>query len=55
MMAMDTIIEAKHLRASFAWASIPPALLLIFKYMTFGPNYIGRIVDGGFTELLHQA
>jgi ABC-2 type transport system permease protein len=42
-------------RSPYAWAFIPPALLVIFEHMVFGTDYIGRIVDGGFTELLHLA
>jgi ABC-2 type transport system permease protein len=42
-------------RSPYAWAFIPPVLLEIFEHLEFGTNYVGRIVNGGFTELLHLA
>jgi ABC-2 type transport system permease protein len=42
-------------RSPYAWALLPPVLLMILEHMIFGSNYIGRIVDGGFSELLHLA
>ena len=42
-------------RSPYAWAFIPPLLLVIFEHMVFGSNYLGRIVNGGFNELLHAA
>jgi ABC-2 type transport system permease protein len=42
-------------RSPYAWALIPPVLLVIFEHLEFGTNYIGRIVNGGFTELMHLA
>ena len=42
-------------RSPYAWALIPPVLLVIFEHMVFGTNYSGQIVDGGFGELMHLA
>jgi ABC-2 type transport system permease protein len=42
-------------RSPYAWALIPPLLLVILEHMVFGTNYSGQIVDGGFGELLHRA
>lgn len=42
-------------RSPYAWAFIPPVLLVIFEHMMFGTNYVGHIVNGGFAELLHLA
>ena len=42
-------------RSPYGWALVPPVLLLILEHMIFGTNYIGRIVNGGFNELLHLA
>jgi ABC-2 type transport system permease protein len=42
-------------RSPYAWALIPPLLLVIFEHMVFGTNYSGRILGGGFKELLHLA
>jgi ABC-2 type transport system permease protein len=42
-------------RSPYAWAFIPPVLLVIFEHMVFGTNYSGQVVGGGFTELLHLA
>ncbi|MFI4868075.1 MAG: hypothetical protein ACHQDD_01825 [Steroidobacterales bacterium] len=42
-------------RSPYAWAFIPPLLLVIFEHMMFGTNYIGHVVNGGFGELLHRA
>lgn len=42
-------------RSPYAWALVPPLLLVIFEHMVFGTNYSGRILDGGFHELLHLA
>jgi ABC-2 type transport system permease protein len=42
-------------RSPYAWALLPPVLLMMLEHMILGSNYIGRIVDGGFSELLHLA
>jgi ABC-2 type transport system permease protein len=42
-------------RAPWIWAVAPPLLLVILEHMIFGTNYIGRILSGGFHELLHLA
>ena len=42
-------------RSPYVWALIVPLLLVIFEHMMFGTNYVGRIVNGGFGELLHLA
>jgi ABC-2 type transport system permease protein len=42
-------------RSPYAWAFIPPVLLVIFEHLEFGTNYVGRILDGSFGELLHLA
>ena len=42
-------------RSPYAWALVPPVLLLILEHMIFGTNYVGRIITGGFNELLHLA
>jgi ABC-2 type transport system permease protein len=49
------LISAWARRAPFAWAFVPPVLLVLFEHMVFGTYYVGRIVDGGFTELLSLA
>jgi ABC-2 type transport system permease protein len=50
-----TLVSVWARRSPYAWALIPPVLLVIFEHMVFGTNYSGQIVDGGFTELLHLA
>jgi len=42
-------------RSPYIWAVAPPLLLLILEHMIFGTNYVGRILGGGFHELLHLA
>jgi ABC-2 type transport system permease protein len=42
-------------RSPYIWAVAPPLLLLILEHMIFGTNYAGRILGGGFHELLHLA
>jgi ABC-2 type transport system permease protein len=42
-------------RSPYAWALLPPVLLVAFEHMVFGTHYIGRIVNGGFGEFLHLA
>jgi hypothetical protein len=42
-------------RSPYAWALLPPVLLIILEHMVFGTNYLGRISHGGFNELLHLA
>jgi ABC-2 type transport system permease protein len=42
-------------RSPFVWASVPPVLLIILEHMIFGTNYVGRLFDGGFNQLLHLA
>jgi ABC-2 type transport system permease protein len=42
-------------RSPYAWALIPPLLLVIFERMMFGSNYVGHLVNGGFGELLQLA
>jgi ABC-2 type transport system permease protein len=42
-------------RSPYAWALLPPVLLVVFEHMVFGTHYIGRIVNGGFGEFLHLA
>ena len=42
-------------RSPYAWALLPPVLLVVFEQMTFGTHYVGRIVNGGFGEFLHLA
>jgi ABC-2 type transport system permease protein len=42
-------------RSPYAWAFLPPVLLVVFEHMVFGTHYIGRIVSGGFGEFLHLA
>jgi ABC-2 type transport system permease protein len=42
-------------RSPYAWALIPPVLLVILEHLEFGTNYVGGIVNGGFTELMHLA
>jgi ABC-2 type transport system permease protein len=42
-------------RSPYAWALLPPVLLVVFERMMFGTHYVGRIVDGGFGEFLHLA
>jgi len=42
-------------RSPYAWAFVPPVLLAIFEYMLFGTNYLGRIVERGFNQLVRLA
>jgi ABC-2 type transport system permease protein len=42
-------------RSPYAWAFVPPVLLAIFEYMLFGTNYLGRIVERGFYQLVRLA
>jgi ABC-2 type transport system permease protein len=42
-------------RSPYAWAFIPPVLLVILEHLEFGTNYVGRVLDGGFSELMHLA
>ncbi len=42
-------------RSPYAWAFVPPVLLAIFEYMLFGTNYLGRIVESGFYQLVRLA
>jgi ABC-2 type transport system permease protein len=49
------LVSAWARRSPYAWALIPPVLLVMLEHLAFGTHYIGRIVDGGFTELLHLA
>jgi ABC-2 type transport system permease protein len=42
-------------RSPYAWALVPPVLLMLMEHMTFGTNYIGRLLGGGFHQLLHLA
>ena len=42
-------------RSPLIWALAPPLLLLILEHMIFGTNYVGRILGGGFHQLLHLA
>ncbi len=42
-------------RSPYAWALLPPVLLVVFEKMIFGTHYVGRIVNGGFGEFLHLA
>jgi ABC-2 type transport system permease protein len=42
-------------RSPYAWAFLPPVLLMILEHMVYGTNYVGRIFNGGFNELLHLA
>ena len=42
-------------RSPYAWALLPPVLLVVFEKMMFGTHYIGSIVNGGVGEFLHLA
>ena len=42
-------------RSAYAWALLPPVLLVVLEYMVFGTHYVGRIVNGGYSEFLHLA
>jgi ABC-2 type transport system permease protein len=42
-------------RSPYAWALLPPVLLVVLEYMVFGTHYVGRIVNGGYSEFLHLA
>jgi ABC-2 type transport system permease protein len=42
-------------RSPYAWAFIPPVLLVIFERLEFGTHYVGQILDRSLTELLHLA
>src|ERR1700733_986511 len=42
-------------RSPYAWAFIPPVLLVILEHLEFGTNYVGRVLNGGFSELMHLA
>jgi ABC-2 type transport system permease protein len=42
-------------RSPYGWALVPPVVLLILEHMIFGTNYLGHILTGGFSELLHLA
>jgi ABC-2 type transport system permease protein len=42
-------------RSPYAWALVPPVLLILMEHMTFGTNYIGRLLGGSFDQLLHLA
>ncbi len=42
-------------RSPYAWALLPPVLLVVFEQMMFGTHYIGHIVNGGLGEFLHLA
>jgi ABC-2 type transport system permease protein len=42
-------------RSPYAWAFVPPVLLIILEHMIFGTNYAGRLFAGGFDQLLHLA
>jgi ABC-2 type transport system permease protein len=42
-------------RSPYAWALLPPVLLVVFEQMMFGTHYIAHIVNGGFGEFLQLA
>jgi ABC-2 type transport system permease protein len=42
-------------RSPYAWALVPPVLLMLMEHMLFGTHYIGRLFGGGFDQLLHLA
>jgi ABC-2 type transport system permease protein len=42
-------------RSPYAWAFVPPVLLAVAENMVFGTNYLGRIVERGFDQVLRLA
>jgi ABC-2 type transport system permease protein len=42
-------------RSPYAWALLPPVLLVVLEYMVFGSHYVGHVVNGGLGEFLHLA
>ncbi len=42
-------------RSPYAWAFVPPVLLAVCENMVFGTNYLGRIVERGFSQVLRLA
>ncbi len=42
-------------RSPYAWAFVPPVLLAMCENMVFGTNYLGRIVERGFNQVLRLA
>jgi ABC-2 type transport system permease protein len=42
-------------RSPYAWALVPPVLLMLMEHMLLGTNYVGRLLGGGFDQLLHLA
>jgi ABC-2 type transport system permease protein len=42
-------------RSPYAWALLPPVLLVVFEKMIFGTYYVGHVVNGGLGEFLHLA
>lgn len=42
-------------RSPYAWAFVPLVLLAVCENMVFGTNYLGRIVERGFDQVLRLA
>lgn len=42
-------------RSPYAWAFVPPVLLAMAENMVFGTNYLGRIVERGYQQVLSLA
>jgi len=49
------LVSAWARRAVVAWAVIPPILLALLERLLLGTNYIGRVVQRGFGEVLALA
>jgi len=46
------MVSAWARRSVFAWAFVPPVALAIIERLLFDTSYIGRLLQGGFRELL---
>jgi ABC-2 type transport system permease protein len=42
-------------RSAYAWALLPPVLLVVLERMVFGTHYVSHIVNGGYNEFVHLA
>jgi ABC-2 type transport system permease protein len=42
-------------RSPYAWAFLPPVLLVVLERMVFGTHYVAHIVNGGYDEFVHLA
>jgi ABC-2 type transport system permease protein len=49
------LVSAWARRSVIAWALIPPILLALLERLLLGTNYVGRVVQRGFSEVLALA